>query len=235
MLNLAAAALTFFALHRIVSGSPVRARIAASIGETSFRRAFALASLACLTWLWVGFLSARASPSNVRLFAPHAAFALLQAPLQLLACLLVVAGVTTRNPTIAGMAATVHDRDIVQGSLRISRHPFLWGITLFAAGHMLVDPSVAAWGFFGTLLVLASTGTLSIDAKRHRALGEDWNAFAAATSNVPFWAIATGRQRLELGEIGRWRPLVGVALYALSIVAHPYLFGVPAAPFFTSP
>ena len=230
MLNLAAAALTFFALHRIVSGSHVRDRIVALIGETSFRRVFALASLACLTWLWVGFLSARASPSNVRLFAPHATLAILQAPLQLSAFLLVVAGVTTRNPTIAGMAATVHDRDIVRGALRISRHPFLWGITLFAAGHMLVDPSVAAWGFFGTLLVLASTGTLSIDVKRHRALGDDWKAFAAATSNVPFWAIATGRQRLELGEIGWWRPLVGVALYALLILAHPHLFGVSAVP-----
>ena len=145
-----------------------------------------------------------------------------------LAFLLIVAGVTTRNPTIAGMAATVYDRHIVRGSLRISRHPFLWGVTLFAAGHMLVDPSLAAWGFFGTLLVLASTGTLSIDLKRRRALGDDWKAFAEATSNVPFWAIATGRQRLALGEIGWWRPLVGVALYTLLILAHPHLFGVPA-------
>ena len=33
MLNLAAAALTFLALHRIVSGSQVRDRIVASIGK----------------------------------------------------------------------------------------------------------------------------------------------------------------------------------------------------------
>lgn len=230
MLNLAAAALAFFALHRIVSGSHVRDRIVALLGETPFRRMFALASLACLIWLWLGFLSARTSPWNGVLFTPHAALAILQVPFQLLAFLLIVAGVTTRNPTIAGMGAAVSDRGIVRGVLRISRHPFLWGIALFAVGHMLVDPGVAAWGFFGTLLVLALTGTLSIDAKRHRAFGDDWKAFATATSNVPFQAIATGRQRLKLGEIGWWRPLLAVTLYALLILAHPYLFGVSAVP-----
>jgi uncharacterized membrane protein len=95
---------------------------------------------------------------------------------------------------------------------------------------MLVRPSLAAWGFFGTLLVLALTGTVSIDAKRHRGLGGDWKAFAVTTSNVPFQAIVAGRQRVELGEIGWWRPLIGVALYALLTVGHPYLFGVSALP-----
>jgi uncharacterized membrane protein len=230
MLNLAAAALTFFALHRIVSGSPVRDRLVALLGETPFRRVFALASLACLIWLWLGFRSARTSPWNEVLFTPHAAVAVLQVPLQLLAVLLIVAGVTTRNPTIAGTGAAVSDRAIVRGVLRISRHPFLWGVALFAVGHMLVAPSVLAWGFFGTLLVLALTGTLSIDAKRHRAFGDAWKAFATATSNVPFQAIATRRQRLKLGEIGWWRPLLAVTLYGLLVLAHRYLFGVSAVP-----
>ncbi|MBO1908181.1 NnrU family protein [Microvirga sp. 3-52] len=230
MLNLAAAALTFFALHRIVSGSSVRDHIVGLIGERPFRRVFALASLACLIWLWLGFLSARNSPWNGVLFAPHAALVILQLPLQLLAILLIVAGVTTRNPTIAGMGAAVSDRGIVRGVLRISRHPFLWGIALFAVGHMLVVPNVAAWGFFGALLVLALTGTLSIDAKRHRAHGDDWTVFAAATSNLPFQAIATGRQRLKLREIGWRRPLLAVTLYGLLVLAHPYLFGVSAVP-----
>jgi uncharacterized membrane protein len=230
MLNLAAAALTFFALHRIVSGSRARDHIVAVLGETPFRRVFALASLACLLWLWIGFLSARASPWNEAIFTPHVTLVILQIPLQLLASLLIIAGVTTRNPTIAGMGAAVSNRGIVRGALRISRHPFLWGIALFAVGHMLVVPSVAAWGLFGTLLVLALTGTLSIDAKRHRAFGHDWKAFATATSNVPFQAIVTGHQHLKLGEIGWWRPLAAVTLYALLVLAHPYLFGVSAVP-----
>ena len=72
--------------------------------------------------------------------------------------------------------------------------------------------------------------TVSIDAKRQRALGSDWKAFAAATSNVPFLAIVAGTQRVKLGEIGWWRPLIGVTLYAVLMVVHPYLFGVSALP-----
>jgi uncharacterized membrane protein len=230
MLKLAAAALSFVALHRIISGSYVRDRIVALIGEAAFRRVFALASLACLIWLWLAFLSAQTSPWNRMLFSPLADLAILQIPLQLLAFLFIVAGVTTRNPTISGMGAAASDRHIVRGVLRISRHPFLWGIALFAVGHMLVVPNIAAWGFFGTLLVLALTGTLSIDAKRHRAFGDSWKAFATATSNVPFQAIVTRRQRLQFREIGWWRPLAGFALYALLILAHPYLFGVSVVP-----
>jgi hypothetical protein len=31
-------------------------------------------------------------------------------------------------------------------------------------------------------------------------------------------------------EIGWWRPLLGVAVYALLTFGHPYLFGVSALP-----
>jgi uncharacterized membrane protein len=102
MLNLAAAALTFFALHRIVSGSHVRDRIVALIGETPFRRVFALASLVCLVWLWLGFLSARTSPWNGMLFTPYAALAVLQVSFQLLAFLLIVAGVKLATRPLRG-------------------------------------------------------------------------------------------------------------------------------------
>jgi uncharacterized membrane protein len=141
MLNLAAAALTFFALHRVISGSRLRDRIVALIGETAFRRVFALASFACLTWLWLGFQSARASPWNVQLFTPRATLELLQIPLQLLAFLLIVAGITTRNPTTAGMAAMASDRNIVRGTLRITRHPFLWGVPFLRPATLVRRPA----------------------------------------------------------------------------------------------
>lgn len=230
MLNLVAAALFFVALHRVISGSPVRHRVVNLIGETMFQRLFAFASIACLAWLWFGFQSARTSPLNALLFTPSAFLRLAQIPLQLVAFVFIVAGLTTRNPTTVGMAAAVDDSDIVQGALRITRHPFLWGVALFAGGHMLVRPSIAAWVFFGTMLVVALTGTVSIDAKRQRSLGDRWQAFAAATSNVPFMAILSGRQHLQFAEIGWWRPLIGVALYAALAYGHPRLFGVSALP-----
>jgi uncharacterized membrane protein len=70
--------------------------------------------------------------------------------------------------------------------------------------------------------VLALGGTVSIDAKRRRAFGEQWTQFAAVTSNIPFAAILTGRTRLgpALREIGLWRPLAAVAVYAVAFYLH---------------
>ncbi|MDB5427742.1 MAG: hypothetical protein JWR43_1717, partial [Phenylobacterium sp.] len=120
--------------------------------------------------------------------------------------------------------------DVVRGMLRITRHPFLWGVAIWAAGHVLVKGDAASIVLFGSMLLLALVGTASIDAKRRRALGAKWEAFAAQTSSVPFAAIVQGRQRLDIGEIGWWRIALAVAVWALLAWAHPYLFGVRALP-----
>jgi uncharacterized membrane protein len=48
------------------------------------------------------------------------------------------------------------------------------------------------------------------------------------TSNVPFAAIAQGRNTLKLGEMA-WRIPVALFLVALLAWAHPILFRVPIA------
>jgi uncharacterized membrane protein len=120
--------------------------------------------------------------------------------------------------------------DVVRGMLRVTRHPFLWGMTIWALGHLLVNGDTASLILFGALLVLSLFGTASIDAKRRRTLGAKWDQFAVQTSNVPFLAIVQGRQRLDLREIGLLRILIAVAVYAALLFAHPYLFGKPALP-----
>ena len=78
-----------------------------------------------------------------------------------------------------------------------------------------------------TLLALA--GTTFIDAKRRRSFGEQWSRFTQTTSNVPFAAIATGRNELgpALREIGILRPLIATAAYVMVFVLHGWLFGAP--------
>ena len=120
--------------------------------------------------------------------------------------------------------------DVVRGMLRITRHQFLWGVAIWAAGHLLVNGDAASIVLFGSLLILSLFGTASIDAKRRRALGAKWDAFAAQTSNIPFAAVAQGRQRLSLGEIGWWRIVLAIGVWAALAWAHPYLFGVRALP-----
>jgi uncharacterized membrane protein len=108
--------------------------------------------------------------------------------------------------------------------------PFLWGVALWAAGHLMVNGDVASLILFGSLLFLGVLGTYSIDGKRKRVLGDKWDAFAAKTSAIPFAAIAQGRQSLNLGEIGWWRLALAVILWAALVFAHPYLFGVSPLP-----
>jgi uncharacterized membrane protein len=79
--------------------------------------------------------------------------------------------------------------------------------------------------FFGGFLFLAALGTVLMDARKAAALGADWKRFAAVTSNVPFGAIASGRNRFRFEEIGWKRVGVGLALYVVLLAAHPYLFG----------
>jgi len=117
---------------------------------------------------------------------------------------------------------------VVKGILRVTRHPFLWGVAIWALGHLVVNGDRASLILFGSLLVLALSGTSSIDAKRKRALGEAWDGFAAQTSNVPFAAIVAGRQQLMLGEIGVWRILAAIAVYLALVLGHPWIAGVPA-------
>jgi uncharacterized membrane protein len=135
----------------------------------------------------------------------------------------IVSGVTTPNPTIAGLGDRVAQPNVVHGMLRITRHPFLWGIALFGVGHLVVRHDAASWTMFGTLLFVAVVGTISIDAKRRRSHGAQWERFRLETSNVPFAAILGGRQQLRLKEIGTIRLLAALFVWAALIWAHPYL------------
>ena len=230
MLVLILAAAVFLALHLLVAGTRLRDALTGRIGQTPYMGLFSLASVAGLAWLGFAFAAARHAPSNDVLWTVTPATRWLQLILQLLAMLLIVPGLATPNPTSVRQEATLQKVDVVKGMLRITRHPFLWGVAIWAVGHLIVDGDAASIVLFASMLALALFGTVSIDAKRRRALGKTWDAFAAQTSNLPFAAIVAGRQRLSLAEIGWWRIALAVALWALLAWAHPYLFGVRALP-----
>jgi uncharacterized membrane protein len=230
MTLLVAAAAAFLLLHLLVSGTRVRDALTGAIGEGPYMGLFSLASIACLAWLIIAFGPARASGANAVYWSVTPVTRDIQIVVQLLAFLLAVPGLVTPNPTSVRQQGVLDRPNAIQGMLRVTRHPFLWGVTLWSAGHLLVNGSLAAIVLFGSLFLLAFFGTFSIDAKRQRALGEHWDAFAAKTSNVPFGAIFAGRQMLSLGEIGWWRLALAVAVWALFLWGHPFLFGLRALP-----
>lgn len=230
MTQLIAATVFFLAIHFLVSGTRLRDAITRRIGEGPYMGLFVLASFAGLGWLIFGYAQARTSPDNLVFWGVTEPLRWVQIALMLVAISFIVIGIATPNPTSVRSEGKLDDADVVRGMLRVTRHPFLWGVAIWGLGHLLVSGDLASLILFVSMFGLALFGTSSIDAKRKRALGDKWDAFAARTSNVPFAAIAAGRQQLRLGEIGWWRIGLGVAVWAALLIAHPYAFGVPALP-----
>ena len=219
MLNLIAASAYFLLIHFGVSGTRLRAVLVARLGEGPYRGAFALASIFGLVWMAYAYRHAPAVPTWGLVLGLRPAANLLV----LIAFLFVVVGIATPSPTRVGMeSALARGPDCARGVVRITRHPFLWGTALWALVHLIVNGDLASLILFGSLLVLALAGTAVIDAKRRRAFGERWMQFAAATSSVPFAAIAAGRNQLgrAVAEIGLWRPLLAIAVYAAAFYLH---------------
>jgi uncharacterized membrane protein len=223
MANLIAAAAFFLGIHFGISGTKVRDHLVRIAGEKVFRGLFALASIIGLIWL----IRAYSSAPYVALWGKLLALKPVAEPLVLIAVAFVVIGVSTPSPAGAGGESQLTRGVQVRGITRITRHPFLWGTALWAFVHFVINGDLASSIVFGSLLVLAVGGTASIDAKRRRAYGEQWEHFAQQTSNVPFAAIAARRNHLgaALREIGIVRPLVVIVVFAALFFLHGRWFG----------
>ena len=229
MSMLIAAAAAFLAIHFLVSGTPLRDRITAVTGERPYLGLFSLASVALIVWLVIAYNRAQAG-NDPQLYDLGEGVRHLGIPIVAIAFFLGVQGLLLRNPTSVQMAGAAQDEGIVTGVLRITRHPFLWGVALWSAFHVAANGDEASVVFFGTFLVLALIGTALIDAKRRRKLGAAWTAFATQTSNVPLAAAVAGRNRLRFAELFGWRFWVAAVLFLAILFCHPRLFGVSPFP-----
>ena len=222
MISLLLAALYFVSIHVFISGSRIRDRLVAIVGESGFMGLFSLLSLVGIIWLVQAY---RAAPLVVLWVSPlwFRPVALLTT---LLAFLLVVVGLTTPSPTATGGEGLLEDRDAARGILRITRHPFLVGVALWSATHLLASGDAAGTILFAAMLSLALLGPGLIDKKRARRFGDSWSGFAARTSVVPFAAIASGRNRLVWRELGFFRVTLALVLYGAVLALHGWAFGV---------
>ena len=219
-LTLIVATLVFLGIH-IVPSTPLRRLAAGAIGESAYVGLFSLCSLAALAWMSVAY--GRAPFEGLWPGLRWVPLVLVPPAFVLLAC-----GALSRNPTLPGQAGALKSEEPARGILRITRHPVMWGIMLWAAAHVLAIGSLQAVIFFGGLLLLAAAGTTLQDARKASQLGDDWQRFEATTSNLPFQAVAQGRNRLVWREIGAWRPAAGLAAFVVVLLLHGWLFGVRA-------
>lgn len=226
---LIAAAAVFLGLHLLIAGTKLRDAITGTIGERAYLGLFSLASIAVIIWLALSYNAAQLG-DNPQIYAlgPHITH--LGIPIILIAFWLGVQGLFLANPTSVQQEGAAAKDDIVKGVLRITRHPFLWGVVIWSAYHLAANGDQASVIFFGTFFALALLGTFSIDAKRKRKMGASWNAFATKTSNIPFGAIVRGRTKLNLSEDFGWRFWAALAIFVVIILTHVHLFGVSPFP-----
>jgi uncharacterized membrane protein len=230
MASLIAAGCAFLGIHLLVSGTRLRDRIVSAIGESAYLGLFSLGSLGVLLWLVLSYNRARVGGADPIFYVEPNVVRDLALPIVALAFLLAIPGLMLPNPTSLRQEAVATRDDAVRGVLRITRHPFLWGVALWAAIHLAANGDEASIIFFGSFFLVAALGPFSIDAKRKWKMGRDWSSFAARTSNLPFAAIVAGRSNLSFSELFDWRLLVAALAFLVLLFAHARLFGVSPFP-----
>ena len=165
MVLLVLAALFFAGIHLGIAGTKLRDRVVSALGTTGFRIAFSLATVAGLLWMVLAYRQAPyiAVWTSPEWWKPVAIMAMLPA------FLLVVIGLATPNPTAVAQEGSLGRGPI--GIVRITRHPFLTGVTIWALVHLVANGDGASAVFFATWAVVALAGMPSIDAKRRRLQG----------------------------------------------------------------
>ena len=210
MTMLVAATVAFLATH-FVTSTPLRPALVSAMGEWPYRGVYSLVAFITLGWMIWAYVGAP------REFL-WSGFRQLPYVVMPLAFVLIACGYW-RNPTMVGADKLLKSDDPARGVIRITRHPIMWGVMLWAAAHMLARGDLKSLVFFGAIVALAAVGTLAMD--RRKRSNPDWPRFAAATSHIPFVAVAQGRNRIVWREIGWLRPVLGLAAFFAVLAFHP--------------
>lgn len=200
----------FLATH-FVTSTPLRPVLVKKLGEWPYRGVYSLIALITLGWMIWAYRAA--PPGPLWGASREIAFVLMPIAFILIAC------GYWRNPTMVGADKLLKSEDPARGMIRITRHPIMWGIMIWAAAHMVARGDAKSLVFFGGFLVLAALGTLAMDARKKT--NPDWPRFSAVTSHIPFVAIAQGRNRIAWREIGWLRPAIGLAVFFAVLLVHP--------------
>ena len=129
MLSLLLAAIFFAGIHLGVAGTTIRDRAIAAWGQSGYSVAFSIATVVGLAWLVMAYNRAPyiVTWGMLEWWKPFAII------LMLPASLLVVIGLTTPNPTAVAQENRLAQPP--QGIVRVTRHPFLTGVGLWALVH----------------------------------------------------------------------------------------------------
>lgn len=208
----------FIGAHSLSNWKPLRGPIEAKYGRAAFYGGYSVISTILLVWV----VAAALDSPTVAVWEQRAWMRWVPPLLMPVACLLWVLGMTQRNPFSIGLGGRGYD-PARPGIVRLTRHPIIWGLGLWAGAHVVPNGHLAGLVLFVPLLLLCLVGPRILDAKRRRSLGEaEWRRLAEAAR--PFDA---GRL---LAELGWARILGGLILYPVLLWLHPLVIGLSPLP-----
>mgnify|MGYP005752556397 FL=1 len=215
----ALAYVVFFLSHSLPVRPPLRPRLQARLGASGFTLAYSVLSLAVLSWL----IGAAGRAPHVTLWD----WALWQVhvPLTVMGpvCLILALSIGRPNPFSFGGARNDLFDPARPGIVRLSRHPLLLALALWAAAHVVPNGDLAHVILFGTFAAFALLGGRLIDRRKRREMGPEWQRMLDRGAEVPLFAASlSGGTLLRLAA--------GIALYRALIWAHPFLFGPSPLP-----
>ena len=209
----------FVLTHLIPAIRPLRRMLVGLFGERLYIALFSILSLAVIVWLGVAYAAA----PYVELWPPVDELRWLPIILMPVACVLIAAGLSSRNPFSLGLGAAGFDAN-KPGIVALTRHPAVWGLVLWSAVHMVVNGDAASLVLFGLLTLLGFGGPKSLDAKRRKTMGAaEWQRLLDQVNGTPFGAA--------LVQVGVGRVLLGLALYGVLLMAHEAVIGLSPLPF----
>src|SRR5471032_164313 len=153
--SLIVSGVVFHGSHIALSSTRLRGNLRGQLGERGYLALYSLVSLATFAWFVTAYIHA-----PVLIVWRAAAWTVL-VPLVFMpfASILLIAGYSTPNPTAVGMERVAGDDDPAPGIMRVTRHPIMWAIGLWALSHLSVNGDLASLLFFGSLAALALGGT----------------------------------------------------------------------------
>ena len=215
----------FLATHLGISNSPLRPALMRALSERGYQGLYSLVALVTVVYFVMAYNDA---PRIAYLWNLDPRLYWVPKLLMLPAFILFAGGLKGAAQTASPLPGCAADAAalarLTGGINRVTRHPVQWAFILWAASHIIANGDAVSVVFFAVFLLLSLVGSVFADRKKAAAFGEDWQAFAAATSHLPFAAVAAGRNNIA------WRELagpaaIGVVLYLAAFWGHEWLSG----------
>lgn len=211
--SLIAASVAFVGTHFAMS-HPLRATMVRVLGEGGFAGVYSLVSAACMAWMYFAF---KEVTPTAPLWGEFGDPVWIVATLLTLLAMILFAGSLIGNPALPAPGAEKAARAEPAGVFKVTRHPMMWGFSLWALSHIIAAPTPRTLVVALAVLVLALVGAHMQDRKKAVLMGEAWAEWSSKTSYWPRWG--------KLPTVGLFPLLGGIALWLAVSWAHIPLGG----------